>query len=77
MIILVFIIGVRYGQKVEKANKAIDYFLSITPTKKPTPTPTWIIVEYRTKSGFKINYPSFLKIKEGSKAGEISLDIDK
>jgi|GEM_PF-6911831 len=38
--ILTFILGVRYGQRVEKANKTIDYLLSIPPSPSPFPTPT-------------------------------------
>ena len=38
--ILIFILGVRYGQKVEKNNKAVDYLLSITPYPTYTPFPT-------------------------------------
>lgn len=39
-IILIFILGVRYGQKVEKNNKVVDYILSITPYPTYTPYPT-------------------------------------
>lgn len=38
-IILFFILGVRYGQKVEKNNKIVDYILSITPYPTYTPYP--------------------------------------
>jgi len=31
VIILVFILGIRYGQRIEKNNKVVDYLLSITP----------------------------------------------
>ncbi len=37
-VLLFFILGVRYGQRVEKENKKINYILSLTPTKSPTPT---------------------------------------
>jgi len=39
-LILVFLIGFRSGQKVEKTNKVIDYILSITPYPTYTPYPT-------------------------------------
>ncbi|MEK7597801.1 MAG: hypothetical protein AAB441_04120 [Patescibacteria group bacterium] len=45
IVILVFILGVRYGQKVEKNNKAVDYLISITPLPTPppnTPSPSGI-----------------------------------
>jgi len=62
--VLAFILGVRYGQKVEKANKVINYFLSITPTKMPVPTP----FKYATSESkiwkIKFTYPSSLKVKE-------------
>ena len=37
ILILVFILGVRYGQKVEKNNKIVDYLLSITPIPSSAP----------------------------------------
>lgn len=37
ILILIFILGVRYGQKVEKNNKVVDYLLSITPIPSSTP----------------------------------------
>ena len=43
VVILVFILGVRYGQKVERNNKVVDYILSITPfpsSPPNTPAPT-------------------------------------
>lgn len=40
LIILFFILGVRYGQKVEKNNKIVDYVLSITPYPTYTPYPS-------------------------------------
>lgn len=42
IVILVFILGVRYGQRVEKNNKVVDYVLSITPYPTYTPSPTEI-----------------------------------
>lgn len=64
ILILIFILGVRYGQNIEKTNKVINYVLSITPTKVPIPTP----LKYATSEGkiwrIKFTYPSFLKIKE-------------
>ncbi len=44
-IILVFILGIRYGQSVEKTNKIVDYVMSITPTPSPKPPAP---VEYKT-----------------------------
>ena len=39
LVVLIFILGVRYGQKVEKNNKIVDYILSITPYPTYTPYP--------------------------------------
>lgn len=75
LVILFFIIGVRYGQNVEKANKVIDYLLSLTPTspqKSPTPIPT---TEYKSKRwGLKFKYPENLKIIESSNSPEIFIE---
>lgn len=72
LIILFFILGVRYGQYVEKQNKIIDFLLSITPTKPPTPTPTIAYKEYKSRRwGLKFIYPENWKIKESTKTAEI------
>lgn len=39
LIVLVFILGVRYGQRVEKTNKTITYLISLTPSPQPTAGP--------------------------------------
>ncbi len=39
VVILAFILGVRYGQQVEKNNKVVDYILKITPYPTYTPYP--------------------------------------
>lgn len=77
-IILIFILGVRYGQKVEKNNKVVDYILSITPTPKP-PTPTPIkYTEYKSKKwGLRLIFPSNLEIKEDATAPAILIEIKK
>jgi len=75
LLILFFILGVRYGQKVEKTNKVIDYILSITPTPKPTntPTPTPLVFEnYKSKRwGIRFKYPANFEIKESTNTPEI------
>ncbi len=67
IIVLVFILGIRYGQSVEKTNKVIDYFLSLPPTK-PQTTPAPLRFETYTNKvcGIKFLYPSFLKKEEDS-----------
>ena len=77
-LLLVFIIGVRYGQKVEQANKTIHYLLSITPTPtQTTPTPTPISYqEYKSRRwGLKFKYPANLQIKESINTAEIFFEI--
>ena len=75
LLILFFILGVRYGQKVEKANKVIDFLLSITPTKKPTPAPSptpLIFEEYKSRRwGLRFKYPAGFEIKESTRTSEI------
>lgn len=62
-VILVFIVGVRYGQRVEKTNKIINYLISIPPT--PTLQPTQKPVEFKTYEnktcGIRFLYPSSLE----------------
>jgi len=61
IIILFFIIGVRYGQKVEQANKTINYYLSLPPTKPPEPTISKDFLSYtHTSCGVSFVYPAWL-----------------
>ena len=78
IVVLFFILGVRYGQKVEKNNKIVDYILKITPTL-PIPTPTPVkYVEYKSKKwGIKFTYPSGLEIKESTTNSAILIDFKK
>ncbi|NMB84031.1 hypothetical protein GYA28_01960 [Candidatus Roizmanbacteria bacterium] len=66
-VVLFFVVGVRYGQNVEKTNKKIECVLSITPTKQP-PTPEPIkYQEYRSKKwGLRFTLPTNLEIKESA-----------
>lgn len=66
-VILVFIIGVRYGQRVEKANKVVSSLLTITPTRKPTEPPLEFKTFENKTCGITFLYPSALSVqKEGS-----------
>lgn len=73
-IILVFILGIRYGQRVEKTNKAINYFLSLPPTKPPEPTQKPLeFKEFVNKTcGIKFLYPNNFKLKDSSFSGSLS-----
>lgn len=72
LLILFFILGVRYGQQVEKNNKIVDYLLKLpTPTLPISPTPP-VYTEYKSKKwGLKFIYPDNLKIKESTNTPEI------
>ncbi len=66
IIIVVFIIGVRYGSHVEQTNKAVNYILSLPPTKPPVPT---LSKEFKTfahkECGVSFLYPAWIQtIKE-------------
>ena len=78
IVILAFILGVRYGQKVEKNNKVVDYVLKITPTI-PVPSPTPIkYVDYKSKKwGLKFTYPAGLEIKEDATAPAVLFKYGK
>ncbi len=78
VVVLIFILGVRYGQKIEKNNKVVNYILSITPTPKP-PTPTPVkYQDYKSKKwGIKFTYPAGLEIKEDATAPAILFRYEK
>ncbi len=63
-IVLVFIVGVRYGQHVADTNKQINYLLTVTPAKA-MPKPS---IEYKsfTHAGcnFSFLYPSNLEVSK-------------
>lgn len=59
-IVLFFILGVRYGQNIEKANKVISFVLSITPTQKPTPVPIAFVEYKHATCGAQFLYPNTL-----------------
>jgi hypothetical protein len=66
-VILVFIVGVKYGKRVESTNKVIDFALSIPPTKPPTPT---VPISFKTLTnkgcGVQFLYPETLKVATNS-----------
>ena len=77
-IILVFIIGVRYGQRVEKTNKTINYLISLPPS--PSPQPTQIPLEFKTFSnkvcGISFLYPQHFKVKIASQEAIFKEDAE-
>jgi len=75
-IVLIFIIGVRYGQRVEKTNKIINYLISLPPS--PTLQPTQKPLEFKTYSikdcGISFLYPQNLKLKSASEEATFKED---
>ncbi len=67
--ILLFIFGVRYGQQVEKVNKAVSAFANISPS--PTPIPTVIPLAFSDYSHVGCNI-SFLLSNDLEKTSESS-----
>ncbi|MFZ1549724.1 MAG: hypothetical protein WAT72_00735 [Microgenomates group bacterium] len=67
--VLVFIVGVRYGQHVESTNKQNAYNFSLTPLPQPTTQPKQVKYSMFTHKLCKISFviPDTLKkIKESS-----------
>jgi len=64
-VILLFIIGVRYGQKVEQVNKTINYYLSLPPTQPPEKINPLNYETYTlTTCGISFLYPNNLTFTE-------------
>ncbi|MBI2641524.1 hypothetical protein HYW87_02910 [Candidatus Roizmanbacteria bacterium] len=79
VLILFFILGVRYGQRVEKTNKVINYLISLPPTQTPQPTqkPTEFKKYVNKACGVEFLYLSqFSKLQESSEAASIG-DINR
>ncbi|HRN69652.1 MAG TPA: hypothetical protein PLS49_00575 [Candidatus Woesebacteria bacterium] len=75
VIILVFIVGMNYGKKVEEADKTIRYVLSLTPSPNPSMLePQITYIEYTNETcGFSFLYPSnFILEKEASSEAILS-----
>jgi len=77
-LILIFILGVRYGQSVEKNNEKVDFYLSLPPTKAP-PTPTAMIYQESKskKSNIKYTFPANLEMKESTNSASVSFELKK
>ena len=77
--ILIFIVGIRYGQKVERTNKTIDKLsIFLTPTVTPLP-PTPLNIKYETYShigcGVSFLLPDYLiKSDESSTSAKFNQD---
>lgn len=71
VIILMFIIGFRAGQSVEKTNKDISILLSLPPTRMPEPTakPLAFTVLATAGCGTSLLYPNTLTLTAESTQG--------
>lgn len=85
LLVLLFIVGVRYGQQVEKTNKLTSYLVSIAPSA--TPAPSTVPLAFKTYKhapcGLQFLVPtSFTTVKEGSEgamlqdAGTIKISFE-
>jgi hypothetical protein len=73
--ILLFIVGVRYGQRVEQVNKTVKYLVSIPPTPTTAPTTSPLSYSDYTHPGCKVSFliPSSLeKTSESSSSAVFS-----
>lgn len=73
--ILLFIVGIRYGQHVEKINKTVSYLISIPPS--PTTSPTTVPLAFGdfTHTGCKVSIlipNDLVKTKESSTSAVFS-----
>jgi len=66
VVVLFFILGVRYGQKVEKTNKTIDYLISLTPAKSPTPVPVGFKLYSNKVCGLSFLYPNTISLDKNA-----------
>jgi len=71
-IILFFILGVRFGQRVEKTNKTLSYQSVLTPTRSLSPTVPLLFESYTHAScGAQFLYPNTVqKISESSTSAQ-------
>lgn len=77
--ILLFILGVRYGQRVEQVNKTIKYLVSIPPSPTLQPTGAPVTFSDYSHPGCALSFlvPNTLeKVKESSTSALFS-DINK
>ncbi len=81
ILVLIFIIGMRYGQRIERTNKMVDSLLRITPQQiTTTPIPFIDLISFTTYihkgCGVKMLYPKKLSVLAES-TQEAKLGIHK
>ena len=76
ILLLIFIGGVKYGQRVERTNKVISYLLSITPSPRPdTPTPVSskpAPLNTIESCGISFVYPGTIKVEQNSRGAIVN-----
>ncbi len=76
-LILIFILGVRYGQKVEQTNKVVNYVLSITPSPTITPIQPLEFKKYSNKGcGIEFTYPSSAVVNSEATYSALLVDLN-
>lgn len=79
VIVLIFVIGVRYGQQVEKVNKETSFLLTKYP--EPSPTPTSSPTKYKTivlkSCGISFLIPDTLTIERETSSSSTITDAKK
>lgn len=74
-LIIVFIIGIKYGKKIEQSDKRIHYLVNIKPSPTVTPIlePTITYITFiHEDCGISFLYPSYLeKISQSSDSAQI------
>lgn len=64
IVVLVFIGGVRYGQRVEKTNEQVEATLSVTPTKTPEKADLKFSTYSNKRCGLEFLYPAHLQVRQ-------------
>lgn len=79
LLILIFILGVRYGQKVEQTNEAVSYYLTVTPQAAVSPTSVPLkFATYKNKfCGIEFTYPNSLSVKETTSSAAFMRNNEK
>lgn len=77
--ILLFIVGVRYGQQVEKVNKTITYLISLPPSPTGSPTIPPLGFSTYTHTGCQVSFliPNLIEKTKESSASAVFSSKDK
>lgn len=77
--ILLFILGVRYGQRVEQVNKTIDYIVKMPPSPTPQPTVRPVAFTVYSHKGCSLSFlvPNSLEKTNESSNSAVFAGVDK